>query len=162
MKRSRLKNKANKSGQEEDKRLYNIQQNKVSKLNNTLKKTYFNDKLLKGNNVKDLWNYCKPYFTNKGICNDGRIILVENNKILNKDSDISKTFNNCFVNITQDLGIFDWTDDSSDRLNIFTQVSGVSNYSSIQMIKDKYQNSFNFRFELVSTDQVIKSIDEID
>ena len=30
MKRSRLKNKANKSGKEEDKRLYNIQRNKVS------------------------------------------------------------------------------------------------------------------------------------
>ena len=30
------------------------------------------------------------------------------------------------------------------------------------MIKDKYQNSFNFKFELVSTDQVIKFIDEID
>ena len=38
MKRSRLKNKANKSGKEEDKRLYNIQRNKVSKLNNKLKK----------------------------------------------------------------------------------------------------------------------------
>ena len=34
MKRSRLK--ANKSGKEEDKRLYNIQRNKVSKLNNKL------------------------------------------------------------------------------------------------------------------------------
>ena len=30
------------------------------------------------------------------------------------------------------------------------------------MINDKYQNSFNFKFELVSTDQVIKFIDEID
>ena len=30
------------------------------------------------------------------------------------------------------------------------------------MIKDKYQNSFNFKFEPVSTDQVIKFIDEID
>ena len=27
---------------------------------------------------------------------------------------------------------------------------------------DKYQNSFNFEFELVGTDQVIKCIDEID
>ena len=56
MKRSRLENKANKSGKEEDKRLYNIQQNKDSKLNNKLKKTYFNEKLPKGNNVKDFWN----------------------------------------------------------------------------------------------------------
>ena len=30
------------------------------------------------------------------------------------------------------------------------------------MIKDKYQNSFNFKFELVSTDQVIQFIDDID
>ena len=133
-----------------------------SKLNNKLKKTYFKEKLPKGNNVKDFWNYCKPYFTNKGICNDDRIILVENDKILNKDSDISETFNNYFVNITKDLGIFDWADDSSDRSNIFTRMSSFSNHPSIQMIKDKYQNSFNFKFELVSTDQVIKFIDEID
>ena len=119
MKRSRLKNKANKSGKEDDKRLYKIQRNKVTKLNNKLKKTYFKQKLPKGNNVKDFWNYCKPYFTNKGICNDDRIILVKKNEILNKDSDISETFNKYFVNITKDLGIFDWGDSSFDHLNIF-------------------------------------------
>ena len=65
MQSSRLKNKTNKSGKEEDKRLYNIQQNKVSKLNNKIKKTYFKENLPKGNNVKYFRNYCKPYFTNK-------------------------------------------------------------------------------------------------
>ena len=111
----------------------------------------------------DFWNYCKPYFTNKGICNDNRIILVENEKkTLNKDSDISETFNNYFVNITKDLGEFDWADDSSDRSNIFTRMFGFSYHPSIQMIEDKYQNSFNFKFKLVDTDQVIKFIDEID
>ena len=162
MKRSRLKTKANKSGKEEDKRLYNIQGNKVSKLNNKLKKTYFKEKLPKENNVKDFCNYCKLYFKNKGICNDDRIILVESGKILNKDSNISETFNNYFVNITKDLGIFDWAEMSSNRSNIFTRMSSFSNHSSIQMIKDKYQNSFNFKFKLVSTDQVIKFIAEID
>ena len=103
MKRSRLKNKANKSGKEDDKRLYKVQRNKVTKLNNKLKKTYFKQNLPKGNNVKDFWNYCKPYFTNKGICNDDRIILVEKNEILNKDSDISETFNKYFVNITKGI-----------------------------------------------------------
>ena len=43
MKRSRLKNEANRSSKEEDKRLYIIQRNKVSKLNNKLKKIYFKD-----------------------------------------------------------------------------------------------------------------------
>ena len=65
MKRSRLKNKANRSGKEQDKGLLNIQPNKVSKLNNKINKTYSTEKLLKGNIVKYFWNYRKPYFTNK-------------------------------------------------------------------------------------------------
>ena len=59
------------------------------------------------------------------------------------------------------MAIFDWADNSSDRSNIFTRISSFSNHPSIQIIKNKYQNSFNFKFELVSTDQVIKFIDEI-
>ena len=42
MKRSRLKNKANKSGKEDDKRIYKIQRNTVTKLNNELKKRTLN------------------------------------------------------------------------------------------------------------------------
>ena len=60
------------------------------------------------------------------------------------------------------MGIFYWAVDSSNRSNIFTRMSSFSNHPSVQMIKDKYQNVFNFKFELVSTDQIIKFIDEID
>ena len=120
------------------------------------------EKLPKGNNVMDFWNYCKPCFTNKGICSDDGIILVENDKILNKDSNISETFNNYFVNITKDLGIFDKADGYLDRSNIFTRISSFSNHRNMEMIKDKYQNSFSFKFVLVSTDQVIKFVDESD
>ena len=162
MKRSRLKKKADKSNKEEDKRLYNIQRNKVSKRNNKLKKTFLKKNFRKENNVNDFWNNCKPYFRNKDICNDDRIILVENDKTLNKDSDISERFNNYFVNITKNLGIFDCVDDSSDRSNIVTRMSSFNDHPSIQMIKDKYPNSFNFKFKLVSIDQIIKFIGEID
>ena len=110
----------------------------------------------------NFWNYSKAYFTNKGIFDGGRIILVENDEFLNKDSDIFETFNNYFVNIAKDLGIFDWADGFSDCSNIFTQMSSFSNHPSIQMIKDKYQYFFNFKFKLVSIDQVIKFIDQID
>ena len=41
-------------------------------------------------------------------------------------------------------------------------MSSFSDHPSIQIIKEKYQNSFNFKFKLVSPDQVIKFIDEID
>ena len=60
------------------------------------------------------------------------------------------------------MGIFDWTDDSADRSNIFRQMSSFSNHPSNQMIEDKHQSSFNFKFELVSTDHVITFIVEID
>ena len=49
-------------------------------------------------------NYCKPYFTNKGICNDEPIILVEKN--LRKNAKICKTFDDYFVNITDELDIY--------------------------------------------------------
>ena len=60
------------------------------------------------------------------------------------------------------MGIFDCVDDSSDRSNIVTRMSSFNNHPSIQMIKDRYQNSFNFKFKLVSIDQIIKFIGEID
>ena len=53
MKRSNLKNIANKSGRVEDKKRYRIQRNVVAKLNKKLKKAYFKEKLPKGKDVKD-------------------------------------------------------------------------------------------------------------
>ena len=53
-------------------------------------------------------NFFKPYFTNKGVCNDEKIILVEKEKIPRKDSKISDTFNNYFVNITDEVGTYKW------------------------------------------------------
>ena len=93
---------------------------------------------------------------------NNRIVLVKNDEILNKGFGIFPVFNNYFVNITQDLGIFDWAEDTWDRSNVFSRMSGFRNNPTIQMIKHKYQNSFNFKFELVSTDEVIKFLDEID
>ena len=106
MKRSNLKNKANKSGKIEDKKRYKVQQNVVTKLNKKIKKAYFKEKLPNGKDLKDFWNFCKPYFTSKGVCNDEKIILVEKEEFLRKDSKISDTFNNYFVNITDELGIY--------------------------------------------------------
>ena len=107
MKWSNLKNIANKSGKIENKKRFNIQQNVVKKLNKKLKKAYFKEKLPKGKDVKDFWNFCKPYFINEGVCNDEKIILVEKEEAERKDSDISDTFNNYFVNIIDELGIYD-------------------------------------------------------
>ena len=94
MKRSNLKNIANKLGKTENKNRYKIQRNVVTKLNKKLKKACFKGKLPKGKDVKGFWNFRKPYFTNKGVCNDEKIILDEKGEVLRKDSKISETFNN--------------------------------------------------------------------
>ena len=44
--------------------------------------------------------FCKSYFTSKGVCIDETIILLEKEEVLKKDSKISDTFSNYFVNIT--------------------------------------------------------------
>ena len=108
MKRSNPKNIANKSGKCYVIKCYKIQRNVVTKLNTKLKKAYFKEKLPKGKDVKDFWNFCKPYFTNKGVCNDEKIILVEKEEVLRKDSKISDTFSIYFLNITDKLGIYKW------------------------------------------------------
>ena len=162
MKRSNLKNIANKSGKTEDKKSYKIQRNVVTKLNKKLKKAYFKEKLPKGKDVKDFWNFCKPYFTNKGVCNDEKIILVEKEEVLRKDSKISDTFNNYFVNITDELGIYNWGNIPQNCLDITEKIKYFNNHPSIKTIKDKFRKSFNFKFEFVSIDIILRHVNEID
>ena len=156
MKRSNLKNKANKSGKIEDKKRYKVQRNVVTKLNKKIKKAYFKEKLPNGKDLKDFWNFCKPYFTSKGVCNDEKIILVEKEEFLRKDSKISDTFNNYFVNITDELGIYKWGNIPQNCLDSTEKIKYFNNHPSIKTIKDKFRNSFSFKFEFVSTDIVLR------
>ena len=76
---------------------------------------------------------------------------------------IQKFLKNSIITLlTFQMRIFNWADDASNRLNILTRMSSFSNRPSIQMIEYKYQNSFNFKFELVNPDQIIKFINETD
>ena len=122
MKRSNLKNIANKSGKVEDKKL---------------KKPYFKEKLPKGKDVKDFWNFCKPYFTNKIVCNNEKIILVEKEKLLRKDSKISDTVNNYFVNLTEELGIYYSGNIPQICLYSTEKMKYFNNHASIKTMKDK-------------------------
>ena len=81
MTRSRLKNKANKSGKKEDLKAYKKQQNLVLKLNRKTKKNFLkscistNDKMKN----KNFWKLCKPFFTEKGSQYNQNITLIEKN-----------------------------------------------------------------------------------
>ena len=79
MTRSRIKNKANKSGKEEDLKAYKKQRNLVLKLNRKAKKNFLkscistNDKMKN----KNFWKLCKPFFTEKGSQYNQNITLIK-------------------------------------------------------------------------------------
>ena len=89
-------------------------------------------------------NYCKPYITNKGIFNDEPIILVGNNQVLRKNIKICKMFNDYFVNITDELDIYKWGEDVTYYSKLTGRMDVFKNHASIRLIKDKYQQSFDF------------------
>ena len=88
--------------------------------------------------------------------------MAENNKILRKLSEISKTFNNYFVNIIDKLCIYNWVEDAMNYSKLTERINNFNNHPSIQWIMYKYKKSFNLKIEFVSTNQVPKYINEID
>ena len=67
MTRSRLKNKANKSGKEEDLKAYKKQRNLVLKLNRKAKRNFLKSCISTNVKMKNksFWKLCKPFFTEK-------------------------------------------------------------------------------------------------
>lgn len=83
---------------------FKIQCHVVTRLKKKLRKAYFKENLPKVRDVEEYWDFWKPCFIGKGICND-KLTLVENKVFEKKNSEISETFNNYFLNITGELGI---------------------------------------------------------
>ena len=75
MKRSRLKNKANKTRKAVDIFNYKKQCNLVVKINNECKREYFH-KLNVKTATKPFWKTCKPYFSNKHSHGGSKIALI--------------------------------------------------------------------------------------
>ena len=91
MKRSQLKNKANKTKDPKDILKYKKQRNYVVKLNNQSKQEHF-DSLNPFLDSKPFWKSCKPYFSNKNSFGESKIALNESGEILTENMKIAKTF----------------------------------------------------------------------
>ena len=83
MKRSRLKNKANKTRKAVDFFNYKKQRNLVVKINNKCKREYF-DKLNVKTTTKPFWKTCKPYFSNKHSYGSSKITIIGNDRIISE------------------------------------------------------------------------------
>ena len=95
MKRSQLKNEANKTKSIDDLIKYKKQRNLVVKLNKNCKKEFFDNLEIKINS-KSFWDKCKPYFSNKHSKDDSDILLIEKDKLLLKNKKVADVFNSYF------------------------------------------------------------------
>ena len=82
--------------------------------------------------------------------------MAENDKFYGKLPRFEKR------NITDKLDIYNWVEDVSCYSKLTFRMSVFNNKPSISLIKEKNQRSYDFRFEFVSTNQVLKCINEID
>ena len=89
MKKSRLKNKANKTRKAVVIFNYKKQRNLVVKINNECNWEYF-DKLNVKTTTRPFWKTCKPYFPNKHSHGGSKITLIENDRIISENNKIVK------------------------------------------------------------------------
>ena len=106
MKRSRLKNKANKSKKPIDISNFKKLRNYVVNLNKQANFEYLSS--YNSTDSKLLWVNCKPYFSNKYSKADTDIVLNENGDSILKNEEIAKTFNDYFGTIVDNLDVHHW------------------------------------------------------
>ena len=161
MKRTRLKNEANKTRKAVDIFNYKKQCNLVAKINNKCKREYF-DKLNVKTATKPFWKTCKPYFSNKHSHGGSKITLIENDRIVSENHKIAKTFNTYFESVTDSLNLFEWIGESVNSNDKIEQIiAKYSKHPSILKIKQKVKINRKFSFQSVSEDtvkNVVKSL----
>ena len=143
MKRSKLKNKANKTKDPTDIRNYKKQRNHIVNLNKEEKLEYFSK--YESNDSKPFWVNCKPYFTNKHSKADTDIMLSENGALILKNKEIANTLNDHFGSIVDNLSLDHCDNHSqsptmgSDRIDNI--IKWYKNHPSIKNIKAKFKFS---------------------
>ena len=147
MKRSQLKNKANKTRNATDVSNYKRQRNYVVKLNNQCKKDHFN-RLNPEKDSKLLRKSCKPYLSNKYSFGESKITLSENGKFLTENNKIAKTFNSFFEIVTDSLNLFSWSSKvkvCDDKVQVI--ILNFSNHPSFL----KSRKNFNLTKDFLSS-----------
>ena len=96
------------------------------------------------------------HFSNKHARGDSKIMLIENDKMLLKNEEVGKVFNQYFGHITDSLDLYEFPDEKvweglDDIDNI---VYKFRNHPSIVKIKEQYKFKSNFLFRLATTEEI--------
>ena len=99
-----LFNKYNKIRSRDNWEKYRTQRNLVNKIKRKSTREYFIERCVGGPKQKDFWPTIKPFITNKGSYFENNIILTDDDRIVNDQTEVAETFNECFVNVAKDIG----------------------------------------------------------
>ena len=146
IKRSRLKNKAKRTRSPIDIVNYKKQRNLVVSLNRQAKYEYFNE-VSNSESSRPFWETYKPYFSNKHARGDSKIMLIENDKMLLKNEEVGKVFNQYFGHITDSLDLYEFPDEK-----VCERLDDIDNI--IVKIKEQYKVKSNFSFRLATTEEI--------
>ena len=167
MKRSKLKNKANKKKNPSDIKNYKKERNYVEQLNKKAKLDYFNN-FDSSQGSKPFWVKCKPYFSNKHSKEDTDIILNEKSDIIFKNKEIANTFNEYFGSIAESLDLHIWTEGYFNVPPSYTGDNGINNilikfvyHPSIKTIKQNFNINSKFSYQPVSVNDVKQVIKDL-
>ena len=131
------------------------QRNLVVSLNRQAKSGYFNE-VSNSESSRPFWKTCKPYFSNKHARADSKIMSIETNKMLLKNEEAAKEFNQYFVHITDSLDLNEFSNEKfCERLNdVDNIVCKFRNHASIVKIKEQYKVKGNFSFSVATTEDI--------
>ena len=140
-----MKNKANRSKGPVDIANYKKQRNLVVSLNCQAKSEYFNEVSNSGSS-RPFWETCKPCFSNKHARGDSKIMLIENDKMLLKNEELAKEFNQYFGHITDSQDLYEFPNEKvCNRLDDIDNIAyKFRNHPSIVKLKEQYKVKGNF------------------
>ena len=152
MKRSRLKNKANKSGQPVDGTAYKTQRNLVALLNKEARKSFLKNQKTENASFKTkiFLKLCKLLFTEKGFHYKQEFTVKTKRGETSSETIIANFFNTYFVNITKSLNILAWNPENSRNNTDLEKISETfESYASVRHIKEVTSDTkFSFQYVL--------------
>ena len=166
MVRSKLRNVFLKNKTEENRSNYSKQKNLCVTLLRKSKRGYFgnlNEKNLC--DIKKFWSVVKPLLSNNVASNE-KIILAENDKIVENDKKSATVLNSFFSNIIKSLGIPQYKDAEPMGQNISDPVLKAiikyRSHPSIKAIKEQCNTNVYFSFSQIGHDEIIKELNNLD
>ena len=110
------------------------------------KKNYFNNLNIK--NIKDnkqFWKTAKSFFFNKAGNNE-RVTLIEEDKVVLKDRQVTETFKSYFETLVENLGMNGkfLSEEPLSNKSVTDIIKKFQNHPSIIKIKENYRGHFSF------------------